>query len=127
MLFCFDRWGLWCPPLLACLVGALSACSAQPQPAAEDVARAVQLRPAAPALAEKYERSCMVCHSQVGAQAPLTGFAPDWQPRLRQGMGRLLQHAQQGLNAMPAGGQCADCSPEELRALIEFMVKGTAS
>lgn len=112
--------GVW---LLAGLVG----CSTGPQPTAADVARAAALRPADAALAEKYERSCMVCHSQLAAQASLTGFAPQWQPRLRQGMERLLQHAQQGLNAMPAGGQCADCSPEELRALIDFMAKGSAS
>jgi cytochrome c5 len=113
------------PPLWrgACLVaaGVLTACQQPVVPGPQDEARAEQLRPKTAALAEKYERSCMVCHTRVAANAPLTGYAPAWKARLEQGMDTLVQHAEQGLGGMPPGGQCADCTAEELRALVAFM------
>lgn len=104
-------------------VFALVACHGPAAPSPQDEARAEQLRPSDAVLAEKYERSCMVCHTRIAANAPLTGFAPHWQTRLKQGMDALVQHAEQGLGSMPPGGQCADCTPQELRALVAFMAK----
>lgn len=113
------------PACLHALAGALAltlaGCGGPSIPGPAQEARAAQLRPHDAALAEKYERSCMVCHAQVAAQAPLTGFAPAWQPRLKQGMDTLVRHAEQGLGGMPPRGQCADCTADELRALIQFM------
>ncbi len=106
---------------LAVLALALAACGAPETPGPADEARAAQMRPHDAALAEKYARSCMVCHAQVAAQAPLAGFAPAWRPRLKQGMDTLVRHAEQGLGGMPPRGQCADCTADELRALIQFM------
>ena len=57
----------------ALLALALAACGAPETPGAADEARAAQMRPHDAALAEKYERSCMVSHAQIAAQAPLTG------------------------------------------------------
>lgn len=108
---------------LALLTLALAACSAPEPPGPADEARATQMRPHNAALAEKYERSCMVCHTQAAAKAPLTGFAPAWQPRLKQGMDTLVRHAEQGLGGMPARGLCADCTADDLRALIRFMAQ----
>ncbi|QTD46302.1 c-type cytochrome [Ottowia testudinis] len=110
--------------LMAC-AALLAGCGAASAPTAADEARAEALRPADAVLAEKYGRSCAVCHTKIAANAPLTGFAAAWQPRLAKGMPTLLQSAQQGLAGMPAGGQCADCTPEQLQALIEFMAKGS--
>jgi cytochrome c5 len=36
-------------------------------------------------------------------------------------MPTLLKHTREGLRGMPAMGLCADCSDDELRALITFM------
>ena len=104
-------------------VFALAACQEPVVPGPQDEARAEQLRPSSALLAEKYERSCMVCHTRVAAKAPLTGFAPDWQTRLKQGMDVLVQHAEQGVGSMPPRGQCADCTAQELRALVGFMAQ----
>jgi len=79
------------------------------------------MRPSDPALAASYERSCMLCHTQAESGAPLAGAASAWAPRLQKGMDTLLVHTENGFNAMPARGQCADCSPQDLRALIAFM------
>ena len=61
------------------------------------------------------------CHTRIAANAPLTGYAPAWDARLKQGMDTLVRHAEQGLGSMPPRGQCADCTLDELRALVSFM------
>lgn len=107
---------------MAVIVYGLCACSASPEkPGAADLQRAQASRPGDPQLAERYERSCMACHAVPASGAPLTGFAPDWERRLAQGMDQLLRHTAEGFNAMPARGQCNDCSPDDLRALTQFM------
>jgi len=104
------------------IVAGLCACSAsQQEPDTAALQRAQAARPHDPRLAERYERSCMVCHAVRGSGAPLTGFAPHWNTRLARGMDQLLKHASEGLNAMPARGQCNDCSLDDLRALTQFM------
>ena len=90
------------------------------EPTEQDVARAEALRPSNAQLAEKYERACLTCHATRSA-APLTGFAPGWQPRLKQGMDVMLTHARDGFKGMPAKGLCSDCSDDDLRGLITFM------
>lgn len=109
-------------PLLAlCLLAGCAQRETPPTP--QELARAQQMRPADPALANAYERSCMLCHAQAGSGAPLTGAASAWAPRLRQGTDTLLARTENGFNAMPARGQCADCSAQDLRALIAFMAQ----
>jgi cytochrome c5 len=107
---------------MAVIVTGLWGCSAATkEPDAADLQRAQSSRPRDPHLAERYERSCMACHAARGSGAPLSGFAPHWHGRLAQGMDQLLKHALEGYNAMPARGQCNDCSPDDLRALTQFM------
>ncbi len=109
---------------LAVVLAILCGCSASPkEPRADDLRRAQSARPGDPILAERYERSCMLCHAAQGSGAPLTGYAPQWEKPLAQGMEQLLKHAAEGINAMPAKGQCNDCSLDDLRALTQFMSK----
>jgi len=106
------------------VLAGLCACSGfKQEPAAADLQWAETSRPSDARLAERYERSCAVCHARSGSGAPLAGFAPHWKPRLDQGVERLLQHANDGFNAMPAMGQCNDCSADDLRALTLFMAR----
>ena len=72
---------------------------------------------------DKYNRSCAVCHASGAANAPKTGDAAAWEPRLAKGMDVLLQSVQNGLNAMPPKGMCFDCTDEDYKALIEYMAK----
>ncbi len=80
---------------------------------------------AASALAEpdmdKYAKSCQVCHANGAANAPKTGDAAAWEPRLAKGMDALVQSVSNGLNAMPPKGMCFDCSDEDYKALIDYM------
>jgi cytochrome c5 len=73
---------------------------------------------------ELYPRTCAVCHAAGVANAPKTGDAAAWAPRVEaKGIDGLLATAKTGLNAMPPKGMCADCTDSELQALIEFMLK----
>lgn len=96
------------------------------EPTEQDVARAETLRPLDATLAERYERACLTCHATRSA-APLTGFAPAWQPRLAQGLNTLVTHAREGFKGMPAKGLCSDCSDADLLGLIVFMSQANPS
>jgi cytochrome c5 len=69
-----------------------------------------------------YNSACMACHSVGVAGAPKTGDTAAWAPRAEKGIDALLQTATSGLNAMPPKGTCADCSADELKAAIEFIL-----
>lgn len=71
----------------------------------------------------KYNKSCAVCHATGAANAPKTGDAAAWEPRMAKGMDVLVAAVNNGLNAMPPKGMCFDCSDEDYKALIEYMAK----
>jgi cytochrome c5 len=99
---------------------ALSACGeAPPKPLTAEQSAA--LAPADPRLAQLYEGSCKACHTVADSLAPLTGDRTLWDPRWALGEDALLTAAIQGKGGMPAGGQCFECTPADLKALITFM------
>ena len=69
-----------------------------------------------------YDSSCMACHATGAAGAPKVGDKAAWQPRIAQGMDTLVNHAINGIRAMPPKGTCATCSDADLRAAVEYMV-----
>jgi cytochrome c5 len=69
-----------------------------------------------------YNASCLACHSAGVAGAPVLGDQAAWAPRAAKGIDGLLATAISGLNAMPPKGTCADCSDQELKAAIEYML-----
>ncbi|MGI9324779.1 MAG: c-type cytochrome [Pseudomonadales bacterium] len=74
-------------------------------------------------VAQKWARSCALCHVDGNGGAPRIGHAEDWQPRLAKGQSTLLRHTIEGLNAMPPLGYCMDCEREDFVALIELMTR----
>lgn len=72
---------------------------------------------------DKYNKSCAICHASGAANAPKTGDAEAWAPRMAKGMEVLVASVNNGLNAMPPKGMCFDCSDEDYKALIEYMAK----
>ena len=100
----------------------LTLCACGPKtPPPPSPEQALALRPADARLAGLYETSCHACHAVPGTGAPLVRDRADWDKRWKQGEAVLLDHAIQGYNAMPAGGQCAACAPVDFKALIRFM------
>jgi cytochrome c5 len=98
----------------------ITACGPAPKPAPTPE-QAALLRPADARLADLYETSCKACHTITESGAPMVHDHAAWAPRWKQGLPVLVDHSLQGFNAMPAGGQCATCTPADLEALIRFM------
>ncbi len=69
----------------------------------------------------QYAGSCGACHSAGVAGAPVTGNKKDWEVRMNKGMGALVASSRNGLNAMPPGGLCNECSDQDYVALITYM------
>ena len=98
-------------------------------PAAEAAPAATTAAAAAPAAAsaarsgeQVYNGPCKICHAVGVAGAPKLGDKAAWEPRAAKGIDGLLTSATNGLNAMPPKGTCADCSADELKAAIEYML-----
>ncbi len=68
-----------------------------------------------------YEQYCVVCHDAGVAGAPKFQSA-DWKARQAKGMDNLLKSVKNGLNAMPPGATCPDCSDAEYKAAIQYML-----
>lgn len=108
------------PVALCAVLMALAACGdAPPKPLTE--AESAALSPSDARLAKLYEGSCKACHTIRDSLAPLSGDRTLWDPRWQQGEDALLTAAIQGKGGMPAGGQCFECTPDDLKALIRFM------
>lgn len=69
-----------------------------------------------------YNASCQACHTTGAAGAPKLGDKAAWAPRIQQGMDTLVNHALHGFKAMPARGTCGNCSDQEIRNAVEFML-----
>jgi cytochrome c5 len=72
----------------------------------------------------KYMASCFACHSTGAAGAPKVGDGnvAEWTPRMEKGMDAVVANAINGLNTMPPKGLCFDCTDDDLRAIVEYMV-----
>lgn len=101
------------------LLLALAACQPPAKPLTPEQSAA--LTPADARLAKLYAGSCKTCHTVKDSGAPLAGDRTLWDPRWAKGEEVLLTEAQVGFNNMPANGQCFECTPDDLKALIRFM------
>lgn len=69
----------------------------------------------------QYKKYCFACHATGAAGAPKTGDTVAWEPRLNKGKDALLKSVTQGMVGMPAKGRCQECTPDDLKALIDKM------
>jgi cytochrome c5 len=74
---------------------------------------------------EVYDSACFACHGTGAAGAPKMGDAAAWAPRIDKGLDTLMDHAVNGFNAMPPRGTCGNCSDDELKAAIEYMIENS--
>lgn len=73
-----------------------------------------------------FNGACTACHSMPIANAlgaPPAFNKTAWAKRLKKGFSATLKNALNGLNAMPAKGNCLDCSDDEIAAAIKYMSK----
>ncbi len=71
---------------------------------------------------EIYNSACVACHQAGVLNAPKLGDKADWESRLAQGMDTLVEHAINGLNAMPAKGGNPTLSDDDIRNAVAYMV-----
>ena len=76
---------------------------------------------------QKYMASCFACHSTGAAGAPKVGegMAAEWEPRLEKGIDTVMANAINGINTMPAKGLCFDCTDDDLKAIVEYMIENS--
>jgi cytochrome c5 len=69
-----------------------------------------------------YNGACAACHGAGVAGAPKLGDKVAWAPRIKQGEAALWASLNNGKNAMPPKGMCMDCSEDELKAVLAYVV-----
>nr|WP_245929444.1 c-type cytochrome [Agarilytica rhodophyticola] len=69
-----------------------------------------------------YDSKCATCHATGAAGAPKLGDAAAWAPRVGKGIDVLYTSAISGFNGMPAKGLCFDCSDDEIKGSVDYMV-----
>lgn len=69
-----------------------------------------------------YGASCVACHASGAAGAPKLGDVAAWAPRIGKGVDTLYTNAINGINGMPAKGLCMDCSEDDIKATVDYMV-----
>lgn len=74
---------------------------------------------------EIYANYCYICHQEGVAGAPVFGNHQDWQPRANKGITLLTKHALEGYRYMPPLGTCLECSDEEIKAAVSYMVENS--
>ncbi|HCA03077.1 MAG TPA: cytochrome c5 family protein [Halomonas campaniensis] len=70
-----------------------------------------------------YNNICMACHETGAAGAPVRADEAAWAERTEQGFATLLEHAINGIGAMPARGGNPNLSDEEMEAAVAYMVE----
>lgn len=71
---------------------------------------------------EVFDAHCTMCHKTGVSGAPIFGDSDSWAPHIAKGEDTLYHSALNGFNAMPPRGMCTECSDEELKATVRYMV-----
>ena len=71
---------------------------------------------------QSYMATCFACHNSGAGGAPNPNKPEEWPARLEKGMDAIMANVVNGVNAMPAKGLCFNCTNEDLRAIVDYMV-----
>lgn len=69
-----------------------------------------------------YDKVCAACHVAGTLGAPKTGAKEAWEPRFAQGMDTLVNHAVNGIRAMPAKGGDPSLTEANIHDSIVYML-----
>jgi cytochrome c5 len=73
-----------------------------------------------------YNNFCANCHAKnplIEIGAPILGDNKAWEKRKQQGYDTLLKHLMNGINSMPARGGCFECSDEQIKAALNYILE----
>lgn len=73
---------------------------------------------------EIYQTYCFACHGTGANNSPELDDAEAWAPRIDKGIDVLYENAIEGFNdnAMPPMGLCTECSEDDIRATVDYML-----
>ena len=71
---------------------------------------------------EIYNSKCAGCHTSGVMGAPMYASLEDWAPRLDLGLEKLTLSAIAGKGGMPAKGTCMDCSDNDIKITVQYML-----
>ncbi len=71
---------------------------------------------------EQVYSKCQSCHDSGIMDAPKFGSLEDWAPRIESGIDNLLMVVIAGKGGQPPKGTCMDCSDDELKSAIQYMI-----
>lgn len=114
--------------LLAAAALLLAACSDNDSTNNAPTATADPAEPRSGALL--YRQYCVNCHGNGAAGAPRVGKEHRlyWSHEVEEeGFETLVQEAIHGINAMPPRGNCFDCSDQEIRNAVIYMLQQSAA
>lgn len=70
-----------------------------------------------------YKKYCAACHDAGYLGSPKLGDNASWGARAAQGLEELILSAINGINAMPAKGNCNKCTEEDIRDTVKYMLE----
>ena len=71
---------------------------------------------------ESYNSKCAGCHNAGIMGAPKYAALADWSSRIDLGLDKLTASAIAGKGGMPARGTCMDCSDNEIKVTVKYML-----
>ena len=71
---------------------------------------------------EIYNSKCAGCHNSGVMGAPKYAALADWSSRIDLGLDKLTASAIAGKGGMPARGTCMDCSDNEIKVTVKYML-----
>ena len=72
-----------------------------------------------------YEATCSVCHASEAIGAPVVGNKETWAALSKKGLDELNKNAINGINAMPPRGGNMDLKDDQIKTIIEYMIKAS--
>ena len=71
---------------------------------------------------EIYNSKCAGCHTSGVMGSPKFASLEDWAPRVGLGLEKLTLSAIAGKGGMPAKGTCMDCTDNEIKITVQYML-----
>jgi len=71
---------------------------------------------------EIYNSKCAGCHTSGVMGSPKFASLEDWAPRIDLGLEKLTLSAIAGKGGMPAKGTCMDCTDDDIKITVQYML-----
>jgi cytochrome c5 len=71
---------------------------------------------------EIYNSKCAGCHTSGVMGSPKFASLEDWAPRIDLGIEKLTLSAIAGKGGMPAKGTCMDCTDNDIKITVQYML-----